>query len=38
MVLPPFLQAMRPHAAANQQLYGDIRQAMEALRAQLLVV
>ena len=31
------LQSVRPHAAANQQLYNDIRQAVEALRSQLLV-
>ena len=30
------LTAVRPHAAANQQLYADIRQAMDALRTQLL--
>lgn len=31
------LHAARPHAVANHELYAEIRQAMDALRAQLLV-
>lgn len=30
------LTAVQPHAAANQQLYADIKHAMDTLRTQLL--